>query len=372
MTTIRETSLKMVTPMINSVALLASCGDYVQVAREKGLLTAIAQRAAERAATVPILVFDLSIIAAAIATFLVLRQFTTRLWLRAIVMVLGVFLFELFTSPMWHNEHLGRFAYVYCDVSWILTLGWTTLILGVVIFVDRRFSQWSEAGRFVAYTGILLVLVPIAEIVVVALGIRKYAAEVLDTVSGTAVLGVPLEILYYVPVFTALVIAFYKYWNFVIDNTALVPVKKRKWLRAVVLAFIGVFLFELLVEPVVRNDKFPEWSYIYRDISVLYTGLRVLLIAIGAIVVDRFMIGKSLPLRLGAGVMLISALALPFESWFLANGYRVYGSSAVMNYSGFKTPLTGLPVEIVFAIPCYLLLIVCFIRYWEIVLDNRL
>ena len=372
MTTLRETSLKVMPPMRQPICLLASCGDYLQVAREKGLLTAIAQRAAERAATVPILVFDLSVIAAAIATFLVLRQFTTRLWLRAIVMVLGVFLFELFTSPMWHNEHLGRFAYIYCDVSWILTLGWTTLILGVVASVDRWLPHWREPKRFAAYLGILLVLVPIAEIVVVALGIRKYAAEVLEAVSGTAVLGVPLEIFYYVPVFTALVIAFYKYWNFVIDSAALVPVKKRKWLRAIILAFIGVFLFEVLVEPLVRNDKFPEWSYIYRDISVLYTGLRVLLIAIGAIVVDRFMIGKSLALRLGAGVMLISALALPFESWFLANGYRVYGSSAVMNYSGFKTPLTGLPVEIVFAIPCYLLLIVCFIRYWEIVFDNRL
>ena len=96
------------------------------------------------------------------------------------------------------------------------------------------------------------------------------------------------------------------------------------------------------------------------------------LIAVGAVVVDRFMIGMSLPLRFIAGVMLISALALPFESWFLANGYRVYGSTAVTNYSGFKSPVTGLPVEIVFAIPCYLSLIVCFIRYWEIVLDNRL
>ena len=127
-----------------------------------------------------------------------------------------------------------------------------------------------------------------------------------------------------------------------------------------------------MVEPIVQNNKFPTWSYVYRDITFLYTGLRVLLIAVGAIVVDRFMIGLSLPLRFFAGVLLISALALPFESWFVTNGYRVYGSSAVMNYSGFTTPLTGLPVEIVFAIPCYLSLIVCFIRYWEIVLDNRL
>jgi hypothetical protein len=61
--------------------------------------------------------------------------------------------------------------------------------------------------------------------------------------------GVPVEVLYYVPVFTTLAIAFYKYWSFVIDDDALVPVKKRKWLRAIVLAFAGVFMFEVLVEP---------------------------------------------------------------------------------------------------------------------------
>ncbi len=43
-----------------------------------------------------------------------------------------------------------------------------------------------------------------------------------------------------------------------------------------------------------------------------------------------------------------------------------------MDFSGFKTPITGVAVEVAFAIPCYLALIVGFIRYWEIVLDNKL
>lgn len=358
--------------MIHAFMMIASCGDYLQVLREEGLMNAVAQRTAERVATWPILAFDACVVVAAISTFFVLSRTTQQLWLRTIVMMTGVFLFELFTSPMWHNEHLGRFAYVYCDVSWILTLGWTTLILAAVFSVDRWRPQWSEPKRFATYLGILLAVITIAEICVVALGIRKYSPEVLQAVSGISVLGVPVEILYYVPVFTALVIAFYKYWNFVIDRAALVPVRKRRWLRAVTLAFIGVFFFELLVEPVVQNDKFPDWSYVYRDISFLYTGLRVLLIAIGAIVVDKFMTGMSLPLRFVVGVLLISALYLPFESWFLANGYRIYGDTAVMNQTGIKSPVTGLPVEIVFAIPCYMSLIVCFIRYWEIVFDNRL
>jgi hypothetical protein len=360
------------TSAISSCGILASCGDYVRVMSEKGIIAAAAQRAAERAATGPILAFDLTVVTAAIAAFLFLKRFAPRLWLRAMVMAAGIFLFELFTSPMWHNEHLGRWAYVYCDVSWVLTLGWTTLLCAVVISIDRWLSHWSQPRRFAAYLGILLVLTTAAEIAVVALGIRRYSQEVLDAVSGISLLGVPLEILYYVPVFNSLVIAFYKYWNLVIDDVALVPVKKRKWLRAVILAFIAVFFFELMVEPVVTNTKFPAWSYIYRDISVLYTGWRVLLIAVGAVAIDRFMIGMSIPLRFAAAVLFISFLALPVESWFITHGYRIYGETAVMNYSGFKTPLTGAPVEIAFAIPCYMSLIVGFIRFWEIVFDNRL
>jgi hypothetical protein len=312
------------------------------------------------------------VIAAAVTTLLVLRRVIDKLWLRAAVMATGVLLFELFTAPMWINEHLGKWAYIYCDLSWILTLGWTALILGAVVLVDRWRPAWSATKRFCAYLGLLLVLVTIAEIVVVGIGIRKYAPEVLASVSGISLFGVPLEILYYVPVFTALVIAFYKYWGFVIDHAALVPMKKRKWVRAILIAFVAVFMFELLVEPLVENKKFPAWSYVYHDISFLMTGMWVLLIAIAAVVIDRFTVGLPIPIRFGAAVLFIGAMVLPIESWFIINGFRVYGPSAVQDFSGFKTPFTGVAVEVAFAIPCYMSLVVTFIRFWEIVLDNKL
>ena len=51
----------------------------------------------------------------------------------------------------------------------------------------------------------------------------------------------------------------------------------------------------------------------------------VLLIAVAAVVIDRFLIGLSIPLRFAAALLFISALALPIESWLIVNGYRVYG-----------------------------------------------
>lgn len=350
--------------------LLASCGDYLKVGADTSATAAAI--AAARAATIPTLIFDAVVVASAVAVFLMLQRHTRRLWLRGMVMAAGVLLFELFTSPMWHNNHLGRFAYIYCDVSWVLTLGWTTILMGVSGIVDWWKPLWNAARRFGLCLGILVPLIVVAEISVVALGIRSYSPEVLEAVSGIFLVGVPLEILYYVPVFTALVMSFSRYWNLVIDEAVLVPVRKRHWLRAILLAFTAVFMFELMVEPVVQNARFPAWSYVYRDISFLYTGWRVLLIAIAAVVLDRFLLGYPIWMRFVAAVMLISAMALPCEAWFIKNGFRIYGSSAAMNYTGFRTPVLDVPVEIAFAIPCYMSLIIPFIRYWEIVTDNRM
>jgi hypothetical protein len=148
--------------------------------------------------------------------------------------------------------------------------------------------------------------------------------------------------------------------------------KQRNWLRGIVLCFIAVFFFELVVEPMAENKNFPGWSYIYHDISIIPTAIWVLLIGIAAYVLDRFLIGYPIALRFVAALFIIGALALPIESWMIIKGYRVYGESAVANFTGFKTPLTGVAVEVAFAIPCYLALVIGFIRYWEIALDNKL
>ena len=62
---------------------------------------------------------------------------------------------------------------------------------------------------------------------------------------------------------------------------------------------------------------------------------------------------------------------LPLEAWFIANGFRIYGPSAVENFIGFTTPITNTPIEVALAIPFYLALIISFIRYWEINFDNK-
>ncbi|MFB2968703.1 hypothetical protein ACE1CD_07000 [Aerosakkonema sp. BLCC-F183] len=326
----------------------------------------------DKSPTLPIVGFEIFIFAGVAAAFIILSKITDKLPLRFLIMSAGVMMFELFTAPMWHNYRMGWWAYVYHDVSWILTIGWSALILGVVLLVDKLLPDWKEWKKFVIYLIILTLAVIVLETIVVNIGLRSYAPEVIDATSGIWVAGVPLEILYYVPVFMALVICFYKYWSFVIDDIPLIPVKRRKWVRSFFLACMGIFLFEVMIEPMVSNEKFPKWSYIFHDISFIQTGMWILIVGFAAAVIGKFFLHYPTPQRFVIAVIITTAIAWPIESWLMQNNYRVYNHSTVETWLGYKTPILNTPVELAFAIPIYMTLIIVFIRYWETIIDNRL
>lgn len=326
----------------------------------------------DKTATTAILLFEFFVFAGFITTIFVLPKIKDKIWLRFVAMSVGVLIFELFTAPMWNNHKMGRWAYLYHDVSWILTIGWASLILSVVLIVDKLLSHWKEWQRFAVYLGLLTAIILPLEIWVVNIGIRSYSPEVLKTLSGVSLFGVPIEVLYYIPVFTGLLISFYKYWSLVIDDVPLVPLKNRKWLRDIALAFTSIFLFEVMIEPMATNQKLPQWSYIFHDISILTTGIWILIIAATAIFVGKFFHHYPIIYRFLIALAISSSLALPIESWLINNGYRVYGASATHYYTGVLIPVARIPIEVGFAIPFYMALIIAFIRYWENLLDNSL
>jgi hypothetical protein len=324
----------------------------------------------DKSATGGIIAFEIFIIAGWIASFFVLARFKDKIWQRYAIMAIGVFIFEFFTSPMWNNYKLGPWAYVYQDVSWILTVGWSALILSTVILVDHFLARLRTWQRFGLYLAVLTILVFIFEVIVVNLGVRSYAPEVQAILLGYFIFNVPVEGFYYIPVFMALVISFYKYWSLVLDDELVAPVKRRRWLASLAISILGVFLFELMIEPMVVNANLPNWSYLYHDISFLMTGLWVVMIWLSLYLVDRLLIHLDLVKRFFIYLGLIGLLVLPVESWFISAGYRLYGPSATANFSGFET-ITGVPVEVAFAVPLYLALVITFIRYWEINLGGQ-
>lgn len=323
----------------------------------------------DREPTPAILGFEAVVILGTIVLLWLLGRERPRIVVHYLIMAIGVLVFEVFTAPMWDNFKLGEWAYIYKDVSWVLTLGWSSLILGTIFAVDRVMGARPDWQRFVGYLVVLTVLTGVLEAVVVNLGIRSYAPEVMEVAAGSYVLGglLSLHLLYYVPVFMSLVICFYKYWAPAVDDMQFPHVRGAVWWQRLVIAFVGVFFFEVMIEPIVQNQGFPAWSYVYRDISVVQTGFWIAVIWFSMAVVDRLLPRVDFIVRFVLYLTVLSAVALPVEGWLVINGFRVYGPSAVANFSGLTTAIGGIPLEVAAAIPLYMGLIICFVRYWEAV-----
>ena len=320
-----------------------------------------------------VLVFEVVVVVGAFLTYRYLNARIERTAQHFVLLAIGVFLYEFFTSPMWQVTGLGFWAYVYRDVSWIYTLAWTSLILLVVYFVDRVLKPPAGWRRFALY---LLIVTPFSlllEAVGLWLGVRGYSPETLAAAGPLRIplLDVPLAGLYYAPVFMGLVLTFYKHWLPVIEPGP-APVVHPWWVKRLGLLVVGVLLFEFAVEPMATNSRFPSWSYIYHDMTLIMTGFWVALVGLCFLIVDRFLHRADYRLRFAAILALATIIATPIEGWYLAEGYRTYGPSAIEAFSGIKTLIGGIPIEVVAAIPIYLSLAIAFVRYWDGNVDQSL
>ena len=317
--------------------------------------------------TPAIYVFEIVVVAAAIVAYRYLNARAHRVRQHFALIAIAVFLLEFFTAPMWENRNLGVWAYVYSDVTWIFTIAWTTMIALTVYFVDRLVPAWPNGRRFLLYLVVLTPLALVFEGVNLTLGIRAYSPETLQAAGPwrIPVLDVPAAGLYYVPVFMALVLSFYRFWLTTVEPTGGLPSRPFSPILRLVLTVVAVFMFELIVEPMATNQGFPAWSYVYHDITIVMTGLWVVLVVLSTSLIDRLLPRLDFRLRFAAYLGVIAAVATPIEGWFINNGYRVYGPSAQSDFLGFRTLIGNLPVEVVAAIPIYLALVIAFVRYWD-------
>lgn len=287
-------------------------------------------------------------------------------------MLIGVLLFQMFTAPLWDNLHYGQFGYIYADVSWILTIAWSTLFFSSVILIDHYFKNLKESKRFFLYLALITPIALLAEILLVNVGMRGYATEIWESTSGNLFYGVPIEILYYVPVFSVLVIGFYKYWAFNVDGVPVIPHRRKITLRNAVITLVAVTLFELMVEPLIQNVGFPQWSYIYSDISIFRLLLWSTMIYLTTLIGDALFKATDYAIKFIVYLFVGMFLFLPLEIFFIMNGFRIYGESSTANFAGLYVPVINIPIEIILAAPMYLAIVVAFIRYWRITLDNDL
>lgn len=128
------------------------------------------------------------------------------------IMLIAVFLFQIMSEPMWINKNMNSWAYLYGNVSWVLTFGWISIFFLTFLIVDGTFKKMAEKGKFWLYLIIATILTIPSEMLILKIGIRTYADILTTTFSGLTIFGaVPIEVVFAVPLISALIIPFYKY-----------------------------------------------------------------------------------------------------------------------------------------------------------------
>ena len=169
-----------------------------------------------------VLLYELGIIITTIAIwFFMTKKGYKNVSRKFIILFLGVLLFEIISEPMWLNSGFDSWAYIYGDVTWVLTLGWVNAFMLAILAVDYFYRDSSVKKKFFLYLLFISVLVIPVEAIMISAGLRGYADFLLETMrSGIIfpVLYLPVESIYAVPIFCSLILSFYKYVNYLFDK----------------------------------------------------------------------------------------------------------------------------------------------------------
>jgi hypothetical protein len=132
-----------------------------------------------------------------------------------IFIAVGVLLFEYFTQALWINRNLESWAYLYLDVSWILTIMWADVIIFTLFLVERFNAKSTELKKFFTSVALVTIFVMAIEWILIRTGVRWYPEAILKLYDSTPRLfGImPLHEIIYVFSFIGLILAFAKYWQ---------------------------------------------------------------------------------------------------------------------------------------------------------------
>jgi hypothetical protein len=159
--------------------------------------------------------FELGVILLTILILVILKKSNEKIYKRFGLAVLAIFLFEYFTHPLWINSNLQPWAYLYLDVSWIITLCWADLILVSMAIGEYMMPKAKEWKQFLSTLALITVSGLYLEWLFLRLGIRQYPDVIKGYLASSIRIGnvVPIIELMYIPTFMALIIGFVRYWE---------------------------------------------------------------------------------------------------------------------------------------------------------------
>jgi hypothetical protein len=171
------------------------------------------------------------------------------LW-RFFALAFGVFCFEWLTGSMWNIEHLWNYAYIHNDISWVMTLAWSSIIFSIKFLYDGFIKDKNLLKEF---SFVVIVWSIISGLIVIILkdswifGYSKTMQEIL--IMTPMILGRPLESILYIPTFIFTVYSFYKYWELAMYDKKLFSNYTVHPGKDIAIASVVIFLIGYLMHP---------------------------------------------------------------------------------------------------------------------------
>jgi len=167
--------------------------------------------------------FEVGVILLTLLILTILKKSNKKIYRRFGLAFLAVILFEYFTHPLWINTNLQPWAYLYLDVSWIITLCWVNLILvsmAIVEYIAPKYRRYRELKKFLLTMVLITISGLYLEWLFLRLEVRQYPEVIKEYLDATFRIGnvIPIIEILYIPTFMALIIGFVRYWELTLDS----------------------------------------------------------------------------------------------------------------------------------------------------------
>lgn len=151
----------------------------------------------------------------------------------------------------------------------------------------------------------------------------------------------------------------------------MVSKKRNRLFKNLIITTIGVILFEIMIDPMVLNNRWSSWTYYYHDLSIIVTFGWIVIVSVSIYIIDAVFAHLSDFKKFWLYLCTIDAITLPVEIFLVQSGVRVYSPSLIQSSLGAYIPYTSIPLEVGFAIPLFFALVIGFVKYWEKISKNE-
>jgi len=144
----------------------------------------------------------------------------------------------------------------------------------------------------------------------------------------------------------------------------------KKVLRNFIIIFVGVLLLQYFTQALWLTVGLAKWSYLYQGVNWVITIGRTTMVVISIALIDFIFSKSSERARFGLYFIPIIITGIIGEAISSGRGIIQYHPKLLESFSGIKI-IGSVPIEAFYYIPFFMLLVISFARYWQIILDNK-